>query len=70
VRRSASHWASLLHMVKKSDGTWRPCGDFCLLNNSTTPDQYTYLNLTDMAVRLEGCKIFSKLDLRTSYHQV
>ena len=27
IRRSSSNWASPLHMVKKVDGTWRPCGD-------------------------------------------
>ena len=28
IRRSSSNWALPLHLVKKSDGTWRPCGDF------------------------------------------
>jgi len=70
VRRSSSHWASPLHMVKKPDGTWRPCGDFRLLNNATVPDRYTCPNLADVAAKLEGCEWFSKLDLRKGYHQV
>jgi len=51
VHRSSSHWASPPHMVTKSDGTWRPCGDFCLLNN-----RYTCPNLADVAAKLEGCE--------------
>ena len=40
IRRSSSNWASLLHMVKKADGTWRLCGDYRLLNLQTQPDLY------------------------------
>ena len=35
IRRSSSNWASPLHMVKKADDTWRPCGDYRLLNLQT-----------------------------------
>ena len=70
VRRSNSSWASPLHMVKKTDGTWRPCGDFRLLNLNTKPDLYTCPNIGDLTSRLAGCKFFSKLDLRKGYHQV
>ena len=70
VRRSKSSWASPLHMVKKSDGSWRPCGDFRRLNLQTLPDRYTSPNIADLAARLDGCKFFTKLDLRKGYHQV
>jgi hypothetical protein len=40
VRRSDSCWASPLHMVKKPDGSYRPCGDYRLLNTITQPDKY------------------------------
>jgi hypothetical protein len=39
VRHSSSSWASPLHMVKKPDGTWRPCGDFRKLNLQTQEDK-------------------------------
>ena len=70
VRRSNSEWSSPLHMVRKSDGGWRPCGDFRQLNLQTTPDRYSCPNIGDLTARLAGCKVFSKLDLRKGYHQV
>jgi len=57
-------------MVKMSDGSWRPCGDFRLINNATVPDRYMCPNLADMVAKLEGCHWFSKLDFRKGYHQV
>lgn len=40
IEPSDSQWASPLHMVKKSNGEWRLCGDYCRLNTITTPDRY------------------------------
>ena len=70
IRRSSSNWASPLHMVKKTDGSWRPCGDFRQLNMQTVPDRYTCPNIGDLTARLAGCRFFSKLDLRKGYHQI
>ena len=70
IRRSNSQWSSPLHMVKKSDGSWRPCGDYRQLNLQTTPDRYPPPNIGDLTARLAGCSIFSKLDLRKGFFQI
>jgi Reverse transcriptase (RNA-dependent DNA polymerase) len=70
VRRSSSRWASPLHMVRKKDGGWRPCGDFRQLNVQSTDDKNPLPNMGDLAGRLDGCTIFTKLDLQKGYFQV
>ena len=40
IRRSKSSWSSPLHMVEKSDGSWRPCRDYQWLNLATKRDMY------------------------------
>jgi hypothetical protein len=70
IRRSSSQWSSPLHMVRKKDGSWRPCGDYCHLNLQTIEDRYPLPNMADLAARLAGCTIFSKLDLKKGYLQV
>ena len=68
--KSASPWASPLHMVPKSDGSFRPCGDYRRLNLLTEPDHYPTPNISDITSNLHGSKIFSKLDLLKGYFQV
>jgi hypothetical protein len=70
IRRSKSSWASPLHMVRKADGSWRPCGDYRRLNLVTTVDKYPIPNVQDFTARLHGCRVFSKLDLKKGYYQV
>ena len=70
VRRSKSAWSSPLHMVPKEDGTWRPCGDFRRLNEATDTDKYPVPHLQDFSAQLQGCTVFSKVDLVRGYHQI
>lgn len=69
-RPSSGSWASPLHMVKKPNGSWRPCGDYRALNAITIPDRYPIPYLNDFAGNLQGKTIFSKIDLQKAYQQV
>jgi hypothetical protein len=57
-------------MMRKADGTWRPCGDFRRLNMVTVADSYPLPNMLDFAGKAAGCTIFSKIDLGKGYHQI
>ena len=70
VRRSSSSWASPLHMVRKPDGSWRPCGDYRFLNSVTKSDSYPLPHIHDLNRGLKGKIIFSKIDLVKGYNQI
>ena len=58
-------------MVKKPDGSWRPCGNYRHLNTQTIPKRYSLPNIADISARLHSSKEFSKLDLtKGGYYQV
>jgi hypothetical protein len=69
IRCSDSPWSSPLHMHKQ-DGSWRPCGDYRLLNLATTHDHYPLPSILDLSNKLHGCKFFSCIDLVKGYHQI
>lgn len=70
VRVSHSRWSSPLHMVKKGLLDWRPVGDYRALNSVTVPDKYPVPRLHDFTAYLDGCKVFSSVDLIRGFHQI
>lgn len=69
-RPSKSSWASPIHLVSKSDGSLRPCGDYRALNNITIPDKYPLPHIQDFNSLLASKTIFSKIDLVRAFHQI
>lgn len=70
ARRSESPWSSALHLVRKKDDGWRPCGDYRALNARTIPDRYPIRHIQDFSHQLSGCSIFSTIDLIKAYNQL
>lgn len=70
ARPSDSPWSSPLHLAPKKDNSWRPCGDYRLLNARTIPDKYPIRHIHDFSYCLSGCKFFSTIDLIKAYNQI
>ncbi len=71
IQHSTSPWNSLLFLVPKKDGQFRPVIDFRKLNEVTEDDRYPLPVLSDLLMNLgQGNTIFSSLDLLFGYWQV
>jgi hypothetical protein len=70
IRPSVSPWGTPILFVKKNDGTFRICIDYRELNKITIKNKYPLPRIDDLFDQLQDVQIFSKIDLRSGYHQL
>jgi hypothetical protein len=67
---SSSPWGNPMILVLKNDGTQRFCMDYRALNEVTIKNKYLLSRIDDLFDQFHGACVFSKIDLRSGYHQL
>ncbi|GJR63230.1 putative reverse transcriptase domain-containing protein [Tanacetum coccineum] len=70
IRPSTSPWGAPVLFVKKKDGSFRMCIDYRELNKLTVKNHYPITRIDDLFDQLQGSSVYSKIDLRSGYHQL
>ncbi|GKB56458.1 putative reverse transcriptase domain-containing protein, partial [Tanacetum coccineum] len=70
IRPSSSPWGAPVLFVKKKDGSFRICIDYRKLNKLTVKNRYPLPRIDDLFDQLQGLRVYSKIDLRSGYHQL
>jgi hypothetical protein len=70
IHPSVSPWGAPVIFIQKKDGSWRPCIDYRQLNKAMIKNQYHLPRIEDWFDQMKGAMMFSKIDLRSGYHQL
>ncbi|GKB29896.1 putative reverse transcriptase domain-containing protein [Tanacetum coccineum] len=70
IQPSTSPWGAPVLFVKKKDGSFRMCIDYRELNKLTVKNRYPLPRIDDLFNQLQGSSVYSKIDLRSGYHQL
>nr|GFA63551.1 putative reverse transcriptase domain-containing protein [Tanacetum cinerariifolium] len=70
IRHSSSPWGAAVLIVKKKDGSFRMCIDYQELNKLTVKNRYPLPRIDDLFDQLQGSSVYSKIDLRSGYHEL
>jgi hypothetical protein len=70
IRPSSSPWGALFLFVQKKYGSQRMCVDYRSLNDVIVKNKYPLPRIEDLFDQMRGARVFSKIDLRSGYHQM
>jgi hypothetical protein len=70
IHPSSSPWGAPILFVQKKDGSQRMCVDYRSLNDVTIKNKYPLPRIEDLFDQMRGARVFSKIDLRSGYHQM
>nr|GEV81104.1 putative reverse transcriptase domain-containing protein [Tanacetum cinerariifolium] len=70
ARASSSPCGAPVLFVKKKNGSFRMCIDYRVLNKLTVKNRYPLPRIDDFFDQLQGSRVYSKIDLRSGYHQL
>ncbi|GJU84593.1 putative reverse transcriptase domain-containing protein [Tanacetum coccineum] len=70
IRPSTSPWGAPILFIKKKDRSFKMCIDYRELNKLTIKNRYPLPRIDELFDQLQGSSVYSKIDLRSGYHQL